>query len=121
MRILEEMVREGADRADDVENVQLALLSNDPAATVLGIYTNKTSTIQMAAAGAIALEAGAVVEAVHQIEIANVFSTPAGVLGFGGTMLLTVASAIGICWFGWGAFRQYWIARAVLKAVEKLR
>jgi hypothetical protein len=121
MRILEDMVREGADRADDVENVQLALLSSDPAATVIGIYTNKTSTIQMAAAGAFALEAGVVVEAVHQIEIANVFSTPAGIFGFVGTMFLMVASGLGICWFGWGAFRQYWIARAVLKAVERLK
>jgi len=121
MDILGDMVREGADRADDVENVQLALNSTDPAATVLGIYTNKTSTIQMAAAGAFAIEAGVVVEAVHQIETADVFSTTAGTLGFAGTVLLTVASAVGIFWFGWGAFRQYWIARAVLKAVERLK
>ncbi len=57
--------------------------------------------IQMAAAGALALEAGAVVEAVHQIEISNVFSTLAGTSGLVGTMLLTVASAVGIYWFGW--------------------
>lgn len=49
-------VRDGANSPEDVENVAIVLRSNDPAATVIGIYANKASR---PAAGALAIEAGA--------------------------------------------------------------
>jgi hypothetical protein len=121
VQILKDMVQDGADSPDDLENVHIALLTSDPAATLIGMYANKAGTLQMATAGAFALAAGALIEFVHELETADLLSTQAGYVGFIGVILLVVASLAGIYQFGWGAFKLYLAMRAVLTAVSRLR